>query len=81
MTDKGQCFKPVPKLIKELNRHLTGWSNYFGYGYPRKPFRQINHEVRRRLIGHLKRRSQRPFRKPKGKSYYAYLNQLGLINL
>ena len=27
MTDKRQCFKPVPVLIAEVNRHLKGWSN------------------------------------------------------
>ena len=62
------CFKPIPKLIEELNRHLKGWANYFGQGYPRKAFRQINAYVRERLTCHLKRRSQRPFRPPEGVS-------------
>jgi hypothetical protein len=33
------------------------------------------------VIGHLRRRSQRPFRPPKGRSYYRHLKQLGLIYL
>ena len=33
-----QCFKPIPQLIGELNRHLKGWANYFDLGYPRVAF-------------------------------------------
>lgn len=38
MTGPGQCFKPLPELIGELNAHLRGWANYFGRGYPRDAF-------------------------------------------
>jgi len=81
MTGSRMCFKPIPLLIQELNRQLQGWANYFGQGYPRKAFRRINSYVRCRLTVHLHRRSQRPFRKPEGESYYAYLNRLGLVLL
>ena len=80
-TDKRQCFKPVPQLIGELNRHLRGWSNYYDYGYPRKAFRDMNCYVRVRLCKHLRRRSQRAYKVPKGKSVYEHLNELGLITL
>ena len=33
MTNRHQCFKPIPDLIGELNRHLKGWANYFSFGY------------------------------------------------
>ncbi len=81
MTDYRMCFKPIPVLIGEINRHLEGWSNYFGFGYPRMAKRHINWYIRLRLIKHLKRRSQRPFRPPKGVSFYRHLADFGLIYL
>lgn len=80
-TSKRMCFKPVPQLIEELNRHLAGWSNYFSWGYPRIAMRDINRMVRIRLFAHLGRRSQRGYRPPKGKSLYAHLADLGLVYL
>ncbi len=81
MTDHRQCFKPLPQLIEELNRHLKGWANYFSFGYPRVAFREINSYVRYRLEQHLRRRSQRPFRPPEGVSYNDYFKRLGLVYL
>lgn len=62
MTGPDRCFVPIPALIAQINQHLRGWSNHFGKGYPRQAFRRINAFVRARLIRHLNRRSQRPFR-------------------
>lgn len=81
MTNAKHCFKPLPQLISELNRHLKGWSNYFDYGYPRKDFRQLNSYVRLKLTKHTQRKSQRPFKPPKGKSFYEHFHDLGLIYL
>ena len=81
MTGPSMCFKPIPAMIEEMNRHLTGWANYFGYGYPRKGFREINRFVRERLALHLRRRSQRPFRPPRGRTLYEHLGRLGLVYL
>ena len=72
-------FWPLPALVADLNRHLKGWANYFRYGYPREAFRAINRYVRCRVAGHLKRRSQRPFRPPEGVTLHAHLQQLGLV--
>ena len=81
MTGTQMCFKPIPMLIGELNVHLRGWANYFGRGYPRDAFRQINWYVRERLYRHLRRRSQRPWRPPEGMTWYACLKRMGLIYL
>lgn len=81
MTDRHQCFKLLPNLMEELNRHLRGWQNYFRFGYPRQAFREINSYVRSRLTQHVKRRSQRPFRPPQGTTYYQHFQKMGLIEL
>jgi len=81
MTNHHQCFKPIPQLVAELNRHLKGWANYFDFGYPRMAFREINWYLQARLQQHLERRSQRPFRPPEGTSFDDHLKKLGLIVL
>ena len=81
MTASRQGLKPIPQLIAELNRHLKGWLNYFSLGYPRKAFSKIGHHVRDRMVRHLRRRSQRPYRKPEDRSWYRELVELGLLIL
>ena len=74
-------FVPIPDLVKRLNLFLIGWAGYFRLGYPRHAFRRINHFVRERLYRHLRRRSQRPYKLPKGKSLSQHLDDLGLVYL
>jgi RNA-directed DNA polymerase len=81
MTSSRFGWKPIPVLIQELNRHLVSWANYFGHGYPRRAFRQINEFVRCRLIRHLRRRSQRAFRPPEGRSWYHHFQRLGWVGI
>lgn len=81
LTHTSRCFVPVPDLVEEVNRQLLGWSQYFRFGYPRQSFRDMNSFVRCRLIRHLRRRSQRAYRPPQGKSFYAHLSDLGLCYL
>ena len=76
-----QSHTPLPELIERLNRHLRGWANYFGLGYPRQTFRDLNHFVRCRLGKHLHRRSQRGWRVRQGVSLYTHLEHLGLVAL
>jgi RNA-directed DNA polymerase len=76
-----RCFQPLPELIRELNRHLKGWSNYYRAGYSRDAFRQINSYVRSRLARHLRRSSQRAWQPRSGHSIYAHLQHFGLIYL
>lgn len=81
MTSTKYCFMPISTLIRRINRHLRGWANYFAFGYPTQAWRAINRYVRERLVIHLRRRSQRPFRPPKGETLYRHLARLGLIYL
>jgi RNA-directed DNA polymerase len=81
MTASRQGLKPIPQLIAEINRHLKGWMNYFSLGYPRVAFGKIGFHVRDRMVRHLRRRSQRPYRKPEGRSWYRELVELGLLIL
>jgi len=81
LTARRRSCIPLPRMIGEVSRHLTGWGNYFDYGYPRKAFREINSFLELRLIAHLKRRSQRPFRPPKGRTMHEHLESLGLVTL
>jgi RNA-directed DNA polymerase len=78
-TSHRQGLKPIDLLITQLNRHLKGWMDYFSLGYPRQAFRKIGHHVRSRMVRHLRRRSQRPYRKPEGHSWYQELADLGLL--
>ena len=81
MTNHRPCSSPIPQLIEKLNRHLKGWGNYFDLGYPRQAFGEINSYIRHRLVQHLRRRSQRPFRPPEGVSYYQQIQRFGLVRL
>lgn len=81
MTSSKMCFKPIPILIKEINRNLKGWANYFSLGYPRHAMRKINRYIRERLKIHLNRRSQRRYKLREGNTYYAQLDKMGLIYL
>src|SRR5437588_12757863 len=46
MTASSQCFKPIPQLIGQINRHLEACANYFSIGYSRVALREINTYVR-----------------------------------
>jgi RNA-directed DNA polymerase len=81
LTGSHRCFMPITDMIAETNGWLRSWVNYFRHGYSRVAFRHVNRFTRERLIRHLKRRSQRPFRPPAGTTYYAQLQTFGLRNL
>jgi RNA-directed DNA polymerase len=71
-------FKPVKQVIGEVNAVVRGWGNYFGYGYPRRVFDRVDWYVSYRFGEHLRRRSQRGYRRPPGESLYGTLTRLGL---
>jgi RNA-directed DNA polymerase len=82
MINARRCFVPAPVLIAEVNQQVRGWANYFRHGRSRPAFRTLNWFMQQRLVRHLKRRSQRPYRPPDGVSWYAHLyKQLGLVQL
>ncbi|UCZ57569.1 group II intron reverse transcriptase/maturase [Desulfurispirillum indicum] len=79
---KKTSWIPAPILIGDLNRSLRGWLNYFRYGYPTERFSCMNWYVQCKLTKHLRRRSQRAYRPPAGKSLYDHIyNDLGLLQL
>ena len=78
LTNPKRCFVPIPDMIQEVNQYLGGWGNYFRHGYPSAAFQTVNGLILSRLVHHLKRRSQRPFRPPAGMTYYAHMQSLGL---
>jgi RNA-directed DNA polymerase len=73
---------PIPELIGRVNAQVRGWAGYFRHGRSRPAFRALNWYLQQRMVRHLKRRSQRPYRPPEGVSWYAHLyRQLGLVQL
>src|SRR6266850_467088 len=72
---------PMTELIGTINRQLRGWGNYFGQGYWKDAFHEINLHVQIRLRQHLRHKSQRPYRVPAGQTLYQHLQQLGLLQL
>jgi RNA-directed DNA polymerase len=79
LTDRTRNFLPIAQVITEVNRFLKGWGGYFRHGYPRASFDKLNGYVVERLRHHLQRRSQRPYRAPEDRTFYAHLVQdLGL---
>jgi len=81
LTSPRLGFVPIPELIGRINRHLVGWKRYFEWGYGRRACREVNRFVRERLVRHLRRRSQRPYRLAAGTTWYAELERLGLVYL
>ncbi len=78
LTGPEHCHKPVKEMIEAINQQTRGWKKYFSKGHPRRAFRDLNHFIRKRVMGHLQRRSQRGHKMPEGSSYYRHLMDLGL---
>ena len=74
--------RPIWEAIDEVSDLLRSWSQYFGYGYPRKTYRAVNHYVLECFRSFLRRQSHRrskPFRQ--GESLYACIRRLGFAPL
>jgi RNA-directed DNA polymerase len=78
LTASNRGLVPVDDLVRDVSRYLAGWGRYFAYGYPRRVFNRADSFALERLVRHLQRRSQRPFRPADGKSFLVHLQSLGL---
>jgi RNA-directed DNA polymerase len=81
MISNKQQHIPVTELIGDINRHLRGWKAYYGKWHCGAAMRKINWHVENRVIKHLRRRSQRPWRVPEGTKLATHLRNLGLVRL
>lgn len=75
-------FKPLRKVIKELNQFLIGWGQYFSKGHPSKAFNKLNSYAHCKVYRFMQRRSQRGYKKRnESESWYAEIKRLGLVQL
>lgn len=72
---------PIPQVVGRINQTLRGWQAYFRYGHPYRVFHRLDGHIFTRLGQHLRRRSQRRYRPPAGKTLPSHLRQLGLVTL
>ena len=70
---------PIKDVVEQVNAHLRGWLGYFSKGYPASVRWDRVRVAEGRIVGHLRRRSQRPFRPPEGVSFCQHVHDLGLI--
>jgi RNA-directed DNA polymerase len=79
LTHARSCWRPVQVIVDRANAFLRGWLGYFAKGHPAKARRTLVRFAEWRLIRHLRRRSQRPYRPPEGVSFFQHVHDLGLI--
>ena len=77
MTSRRYCYKPIPYLIEGSIGGCAAGLPTSPMVTPRRRFRAMNYYVRLRLVHHLRHRSQRPYRLPKGVTSYEHLLALG----
>jgi RNA-directed DNA polymerase len=81
LTSAKFCFMPVVAVIAEVNTKLRGWLQYFSKGHPAQARWDLVRFAEDRIVRHLRRRSQRPYRPPEGVSLYQHVRDLGLLAL
>jgi RNA-directed DNA polymerase len=81
MTDMRQGCTPTRETVRQINRTVSGWAQYFSLGFCQPAYSAIDSYVHTRLIYHLGRRSQRPYRRPTGVSWYSHIEKLGYQRL
>jgi RNA-directed DNA polymerase len=81
LTGARFCFLPPGEVVENLNRFLRGWLQYYSFGHRLKARWDLVRFTERRVAGHLRRRSQRPYRPPDGVSLLKHAHDLGLIGV
>jgi RNA-directed DNA polymerase len=81
LTSARFCFAPITEVVCNVNAVLRGWLAYFSKGHPANARYNLIRFAELRLVGHLRRRSQRPYRPPDGVSFYQHIHDLGLMPL
>ena len=81
LTGSKQCFAPPRAVVDKVNKYIYGWLNYFSCGHPAHARWNLVRYAEDRLVQHLRRRSQRPYRPPAGTSLYQHVHDLGLLPL
>jgi group II intron reverse transcriptase/maturase len=81
ITDSKRLRDPVEVIVRDLNRFLRGWANYFRYGNSRLHFTRITTHALRRLALFVAKRHKRA--SGHGMTVVAYVssNRMGLVNL
>jgi RNA-directed DNA polymerase len=82
ITSPRNGWKRIDAVVGELNVFLAGWWGYFGRFHADRARSAVNSYVYERVWRHLRRRSQRPPRPPKGMTWYAFLKlRLGVARV
>ncbi|WP_437593126.1 group II intron reverse transcriptase/maturase [Sorangium sp. So ce1000] len=79
LTSERFCWMPIKDVVERVNALLRGWLGYFSKGQPAKARRKLVRFAEQRLVRHLRRRSQRPYRPPAGVGFFQHVHDLGLI--
>jgi len=72
------CFVPVATVVKTVDTAIRGWLNYFTVGHAGQVRWNLIRFAEKRLVRHLRRRSQRPYRPPDGVTLFEHIHHLGL---
>ena len=80
LTDRSRLLLSVEWIVRDINRFLRGWAEYFKYGNSARHFDKIRYYAKMRLAIVLRKRHKRS--REFGWSVVAYSgNELGLIGL
>jgi RNA-directed DNA polymerase len=81
MLEQKNNFIPINRTVLRINRFLMGWAEYFSLGHPFDTFAKMDYFVSEGLRRHLRKRSQRGFKKSENQTWYQVFSGMGLIRL